>query len=185
MSAADLDSDEALLARIAAGDKAAMRLLYDRIADPLYRFLRARLRDRFEAADLMQDTFLEVWRGAGRFQGRSSARTWIFGIARHRCLDRMRRGGREIPAEPDETIADGGPDPEAVAEAASDAARVRGCLEGLSGPHRAAIELAFFQDLGYAEVAEIEGIPVGTVKTRILHAKQLLKRCLAAFGRLR
>ncbi|WP_181164521.1 RNA polymerase sigma factor [Amaricoccus solimangrovi] len=182
---ADPDSDEALIARVAQGDRAAMKRLYDRVSDPLFRFLRARLRDPFEAADVSQETFLEVWRGAARFEGRSSARTWILGIARNRAIDRMRRSGREIPAEPDETIADEAPDPEAVAEAASDAARVRACLDGLSDAHRAAVELAFFQGLAYREIAEVEGIPEGTVKTRILHAKQLLKRCLAAVIRFR
>jgi len=185
MAMAGSESDEALIARIASGDKAAMKLLYDRLSDALYRFLQTRIRDPFEAADLMQETFLEVWRGAGRFEGRSSARTWIYGIARNRTIDRLRRSGREILSEPDDTIADDSPDPEALAEAASDAEKVRHCMEGLSEAHRSAIELAFFQDLPYREIAEIEGVPAGTVKTRILNAKQLLKRCLAAFMRYR
>ena len=85
--------DAALLERIAAGgDKSAMKLLYERHSDALYHFIRARLRDPFEAADVMQEVFLEVWRAAGRFQGRSAARTWIFGIARNKTVDRMRRG---------------------------------------------------------------------------------------------
>lgn len=185
MSTAAIDSDEAVLARIAAGDRLAMRMLYDRMSSPLYRFLQVRMRDRFEAADVMQETFLEVWRGAARFEGRSSVRTWIYGIARNRAVDRLRRSGRELIAEPDETVADEAPDPEAVAAASSDAARVRACLEGLSDTHRSVIELAFYQELVYREIAEIEGVPTGTVKTRILHAKQLLKRCLAAFARFR
>ncbi len=174
------DSDADLIPRIAAGEKPAMKLLYERHSEALYRFLQARMRDRFEAADVMQEAFLEVWRGAARFEGRSSVRTWIYGIARNRSVDRLRRSHRETPSEPDETIPDEAPDPEAIAVAASDAARVRGCLEELSGAHRTAVELAFFQELAYREIAEIEGVPTGTVKTRILHAKQLLKRCLSA-----
>ena len=73
-----------------------MKALYERHSDALYRFLRARLGDPFEAADVMQETFLEIWRAAGRFEGRSAARTWIFGIARNKAVDRMRRGAREV-----------------------------------------------------------------------------------------
>jgi RNA polymerase sigma-70 factor (ECF subfamily) len=175
--------DAALLERIAAGnDKSAMKLLYERHSDALYHFIRARLRDPFEAADVMQEVFLEVWRAAGRFQGRSAARTWIFGIARNKTVDRMRRGGREVLADPDPDIPDDAPNPEAVFEAASDAARLRDCIGQLSAAHRSAIHLAFYCELPYGEIAEIEGVPVGTVKTRILHAKRLLMRCLTALG---
>ncbi|WP_424927054.1 RNA polymerase sigma factor [Amaricoccus tamworthensis] len=182
MAETGVETDRDLLSRIATGDRSAMRDLYERHNAPLYRFLLSRLSDRFEAADVMQETFIDVWRGAGRFEGRSSVTTWMFGIARNKSIDRMRRSGRVVVSEPDETMADDAPDPEAVAEAASDADRVRGCIEGLGAQHRAAVELAFFQDLAYREIADIEGVPVGTVKTRIASAKQLLKRCLAAFG---
>lgn len=185
MGPATSDSDKALLARIASGDRTAMQRLYEKYSDAIYRFLRARMSDRFEAADVMQETFLEVWRGAARFEGRSSVTTWMYGIARNKSVDRMRRSGRLVVSEPDTTIADEAPDPEALAEAASDAEKLRGCMDGLSVPHRAAIELAFFQDLAYRDIAEIEGVPVGTVKTRILNAKELLKRCLSAFMRYR
>ncbi len=176
--------DTTLIARIgSSGDKAAMKLLYERHHEPLYRFLNARLRDPFEASDVMQEAFLEVWRAAPRFEGRSSVRTWLFGIARNKAVDRMRRGSRVVLSEPDDTLPDDSPDPEAVAVAASDAARLRGCIGKLSDSHRSAIQLAYFQDLPYAEIAEIEGVPVGTVKTRILHAKRLLMHCLTRPGR--
>jgi RNA polymerase sigma-70 factor, ECF subfamily len=174
--------DADLLHRVGAGDRAALKALYERHSDAVYKFLRYRLRDPFEAADVMQDVFLEIWRAAGRFQGRSAARTWIFGIARHKAVDWMRRGFREVTApEPDTEIADEAPDPEAIVVAASDAARLRDCIGKLSNTHRSAIHLAFYEELPYGEIAEIEGVPVGTVKTRILHAKRLLQHCLAAF----
>lgn len=173
--------DAALLERIARGDRPAMKLLYERHSDALFHFIRVRLRDQFEAADVMQEVFLEVWRAAGRFEGRSAARTWIFGIARNKAVDRLRRGTREVPSEPDAELPDDAPDPEAAAAAASDAARVRDCIGRLGQAHRAAIQLAFYGDLAYADIADIEGVPVGTVKTRILHAKRLLMRCLATF----
>ena len=165
----------------AAGDKTAMKALYERHSDALYRFLRARLGDPFEASDVMQETFLEIWRAASRFEGRSAPRTWMFGIARNKAIDRMRRGSREVPSELDDSTPDDAPNPEAVVAAASDAARVRECMGRLSDTHRSAIHLAFWRELPYGEIAEIEGVPVGTVKTRILHAKRLLMHCLASF----
>jgi RNA polymerase sigma-70 factor (ECF subfamily) len=173
------DSD--LLRRVGAGDRTALKMLYERHSDALFGFLRVRLRDPFEAADIMQEVFLEIWRAAGRFEGRSAARTWIFGIARNKAADRVRRGARLVLTEPDHEAPDSAPDPEAVVAAASDAARVRDCIAKLSESHRSAIHLAFYQELGYAEIAEIEGVPVGTVKSRILHAKRLLMHCLAGF----
>jgi RNA polymerase sigma-70 factor, ECF subfamily len=174
--------DATLIARIgSAGDKAAMKALYERHSDALYRFLRARLGDPFEASDVMQETFLEIWRAANRFEGRSAARTWIFGIARNKAVDRMRRGSRTVTGDPDDTVPDVAPNPEAVAVAASDAARLRDCMGRLSDTHRSAIHLAFWRELPYGEIAEIEGVPVGTIKTRILHAKRLLMHCLASF----
>jgi RNA polymerase sigma-70 factor (ECF subfamily) len=114
--------DAGLLERVGAGDKAALKALYERHSDALFRFIRARLRDPFEAGDVMQEVFLEIWRAAARFEGRSAAKTWIFGIARNKAVDRMRRGARTVLAEPDADLADDAPDPEAVAAAASDAA---------------------------------------------------------------
>jgi RNA polymerase sigma-70 factor (ECF subfamily) len=173
--------DADLLRRVGTGDRAALKALYERHSDALFHFIRSRLRDPFEAGDVMQEVFLEIWRAAGRFEGRSAARTWIFGIARNKAVDRMRRGQRVVLAEPDEATPDDAPNPEAVIEAASDAARVRECIGKLSDTHRSAIHLAFYSELPYGEIAEIEGVPVGTVKTRILHAKRLLMHCLAAF----
>jgi RNA polymerase sigma-70 factor (ECF subfamily) len=174
--------DAALLQRIGAGDRAALKLLYERHSDALFHFIRARLRDPFEAGDVMQEVFLEIWRAAGRFEGRSAVRTWIFGIARNKAVDRMRRGARTVLAEPDETIADVTPDPEALAAAASDAARVRECLARLSDTHRSAIHLAYYQELPYSEIAAVEGVPLGTIKTRVMHAKRLMMQCLGALG---
>lgn len=173
--------DATLLRRIGAGDRAALKVLYERHSDALFHFIRSRLRDPFEAGDVMQEVFLEIWRASARFEGRSAAKTWIFGIARNKAVDRMRRGARMVLAEPDEGAPDDAPNPEAVLEAASDAARVRECIGRLSDTHRSAIHLAFYSELPYGEIADVEGVPVGTIKTRILHAKRLLMHCLAAF----
>ena len=171
-------TDAELLRRVAAGDQAAMKALYERHSASVFHFVRGRLGDAFEAADVMHEVFLDVWRMADRWEGRSSVKTWIFGIARNKAVDRVRRAVRTEVREPDETVADDSPNPERLAEAASDAARLRACVEALADHQRTAIRLAFFEDLSYPEIAEVEGVPVGTIKTRIHHAKKLLMRCL-------
>ena len=172
--------DTDLLRRVGAGDRAALKALYERHSDALHRFVRYRLRDPFEAGDVVQEVFLEIWRSAVRFEGRAAPRTWIFGIARNKAVDRMRGGAREVTlAEPGIEVADEAPDPEAVVAAASDAAQLRSCLAKLSDSHRSAIHLAYYEELPYGEIAAIEGVPVGTVKTRVMHAKRLLRHCLA------
>ncbi|MEL6678876.1 MAG: sigma-70 family RNA polymerase sigma factor, partial [Pseudomonadota bacterium] len=86
-------------------------------------------------------------------------------------------------AEPDETIAGDDPDVETVLTAAEDAKRLRACVEDLPDRQRAVVHLAFFEDMTCAEISTVEGIPEGTVKTRIYHAKKLLMRCLSRCGK--
>ncbi len=178
----DRPNEEVLLSRVAGGDRAAMKALYERYSDAVYRFAKVWLADPFEAADVMHETMLDVWRTAGRFAGRSSVKSWIFAIARNKAVDRNRKSARVSPGEPDPETPDEGPEPSEVFALAQSAARVRVCIETLSPAHRAVIQMAFFDDLTYAEIAEIENCPVGTVKTRVMHAKQHLLRCLQKSG---
>lgn len=172
------DEDRILIARIANGDKAAMRRLYERHHDGLIRFIRIRSGDDALAADVMQDAMLDVWRMAGRYKSTASVKTWIFTIARNKMVDRLRRSARlQFTDELPETI-DDAPDPEAVTAAAQEASRLRACIEKLKDAQRSIVQLAFFEGLTYGEIAEIERIPQGTIKTRIFHAKQSLMRCL-------
>ena len=176
---ADDDPAVAVLARVAAGDMTAMREIYTEHADAVQRFVRTRLRDEFEAADIVHETMLSVWRGAAGFEGRSTVRSWILSLARNKVIDHLRKHARVSLAEPDETAPDEDPDAEAVIAAAEDARRVRACVEMLSDRQRAVVHLAFYEDLSYPEIAAIENSPEGTVKTRIFHAKKLLMRCLS------
>ena len=173
------------MVRIGRGDRSAIKLLYERHAPGLTQFIRARSSDPLEAADVVHDAFLEVWRTAGRFEGRSSVKTWIYAIARFNHIDRMRRRGREVPLDEDFEAPDLSPGPHTLMEAASDAARVRECIEKLPPAQCAAVKLAYFEEMSYEEIAAIEGIPEGTVKTRVFHAKKLLKLCLARLIRAR
>ena len=170
--------DSALVQRISKGDKAAMRALYERHYDALFAFLRGRGASDQIAADSLQETMLDVWRTAGRFKGQSSVKTWIFSIARNKQVDQIRKSARLSFVEAVPEVADTTPNAEQILIAASDSARVRACLDKLSLSHKSVMRLAFYEDMTYAEIGEVEGVPEGTVKTRIYHAKRLLLRCL-------
>jgi RNA polymerase sigma-70 factor (ECF subfamily) len=134
--------------------------------------------DPTEAADLLQDVFMEVWRGADRFEGRAKVQTWIFGIARRKAIDAHRRRGRLAPEEEAPEEADDSPDALACLAAGQEASHVRHCLGELREAHRSVVALAFYEDMTQAEIAEVEGVPEGIVKSRLHHAKRLLLRCL-------
>lgn len=174
----DQSSDSELLTRVAASDRDALRELYARYSDSIAAFVKNWLSDPFEASDILHETMLEVWRSADKFQGRSSPKTWIFSIARNKSIDRNRKASRSVVQEVDPNISDGAPDPQSIVERFQNADKVRACIEKLGALHKAVIHLAFYEDLTYPEIAEIEKRPLGTIKTRIMHAKKLLMRCL-------
>ncbi|MEL6729258.1 MAG: RNA polymerase sigma factor [Pseudomonadota bacterium] len=173
------NSDDALIRRIERGDKAAMRVLYERHSNGLTAFARNRLKDPFEAADVVQETFLEVWTKASTFEARASVRSWMFSIARNKAVDRIRKSAKVIASEPDETIVDDGPAVETIVSNAQDAERVQHCLSELSDAQRAAVTLSFFEEMTYREIAETESVSESTVKSRIHYAKKLLMHCLS------
>lgn len=177
------ETDAQLLQRIATGEQAALRLFYQRFHGPVYQFSLRTLNNPADAADVLNAVMLEVWQRAGSFAGQSQVRTWLFSIARNKSVDILRR---KRPSEAfDETMLDEGADDfcEHLAglELQQQGAQVRQCLDKLKDSHRQVVYLTFFEELAYPEIAEVMGIPLGTVKTRMHHAKQQLLQCL---GRL-
>lgn len=166
--------------RIAAGDRRAFEELYAVYAKRVFRFMIRMVRDEARAEELVNDVLVEVWKSAGRFEGRSKPSTWIFGIAHHKGLNAL-RGKKVQLTELDEAspIAD----PQEGADVAVDRGtlrkRVQAALEELSPDHRTVVELTFFHGLSYPEIAEAIGCPTGTVKTRMFHAKKRLGPLLA------
>lgn len=168
------------LQRIAEGDEGALAAFYRAYEKRLFRFIQTKLNDPFEAGDILNEVFLEVWRKAGTFEGRSSVSTWLFGIAYHKTMDRLRKKKPFLMDEANAPeIADETPGAEACLLAAEKNEHVRFCLDKLKAMHRAVMELAFFEDMGYAEIAVIVACPENTVKTRMFHAKQAMKQCLS------
>ena len=168
-----------LIERIGQGDENAMADFYRLYENRLYRFIKTKLNDSFEASDILNETFLEVWRKAVTFEGRSKVSTWLFGIAYYKTMDRLRKEKHIlIDEEKFPEIADETPDAVACLLSEERGKHVQHCLKQLKAPHRAVMELAFFEDLAYGEIAKIVKCPENTVKTRIFHAKQAMKHCL-------
>ena len=176
----DLKADELdLVERISAGDQSAMKQVYELYSKPLTHFVKNWLANPHEASDIVHETMLEVWRRADRFRGRSSLKSWMFSIARNKSIDKNRKLSRLSYTDDVPEMADDDAGPADILEASQDSVRLKSCIAELSETHRRMIHLAFYEDLSYREIAEIEGCPIGTVKTRILHAKKLLMRKLA------
>jgi RNA polymerase sigma-70 factor (ECF subfamily) len=176
-------SYESLIARIAAGDKLAMRALFSRHQVRVYRFVLRAVHDPELAEDLVSEVFLDVWRHAGQFAQRAAASTWLLSIARHKALSALRKR-KDAPL--DETTAGAIPDtcddPEVAVARSEQGAILRDCLQRLSANHREIIDLAYYQGMRIEAVAEILGIPPNTVKTRMFHARRQLASLLQAAG---
>lgn len=172
-----------LVERMAAGDRAALAELYGGEAPALLAYLRLFTSDRDLAEEIVQDTFLAAWRAAADFGGRASVRSWLFAIARRRAADALRRPRLRVVPEDAVGLAEvprDEPGPEDLAIAAATREELAGALDRLLPIHREVLILAFAHDLSYAELAQVLGIPLGTVKSRLNAAKRALRALLSA-----
>jgi RNA polymerase sigma-70 factor (ECF subfamily) len=174
------ETDERLLEHLARGDPGPLVSLYDRHARALFAFLCRLTGDEIAAEDLLQETFVGAWHSAPTFQGRSSVRTWLFGIAHNKAGHWLRRRRpRSLDENECENLLDPGPAVSEMAEAAWRRERVAAALARLPAPQREVLELTFFHGLSCAEVAEAMDCPIGTVKSRAHLARKRLARMLA------
>ncbi|HEX3504072.1 MAG TPA: sigma-70 family RNA polymerase sigma factor [Xanthobacteraceae bacterium] len=178
-----ITSDEALIGLIAAQDKDAMRLLFARHHVRVFRFLRRLISNEASAEELVTEVFLDVWRNAGRFEGRAQVLTWILGIARFKALSTLRRRTLdEIDEEVVAAIEDTADTPEVVFQKTERRAILQDCLKQLSPAHREVVDLIYYHDQSIDEVARITGVPENTVKTRAFHARKKIAELMAARG---
>jgi RNA polymerase sigma-70 factor (ECF subfamily) len=175
--------DEDLVGRIASGDRLAMQVLYARHHVRVYRFLLRLVRNEATAEDLVSEVFLDVWRQAGRFEGRSQVSTWLLAIARFKALSTYRRRPEEeLTEDVAGSIVDVTDDPAVALQKKEGSEVLKRCLAALSAEHREVIDLVYYHEKSVEEVAEIVGIPEGTVKTRMFHARKKLAELLKAQG---
>jgi len=183
LSANQATSDEVLIGRIAKGDRLAMQVLFARHHVRVYRFVLRLVGNPSVADDLISEVFLDVWRQADRFEGRSAVSTWMLAIARFKALSALRKKpDEELDEETAEAIEDTSDNPEVALEKKDKSAVLRQCLEKLSPEHKEIIDLVYYHEKSVEEVAEIVGIPENTVKTRMFYARKKLAELLQAAG---
>jgi RNA polymerase sigma-70 factor, ECF subfamily len=175
--------DVRLLGRIGQGDEDAMAAFYRQHGRVVLAQALLVTGDRVLAEEIVQDTMLVVWRGAGAFRGESSVRSWVIAIARRQTRDRLR--GRRLRVVDEAFLADRptpGPGPEVTALDRAELAEVGVAIRELAPAHRELLGLVFGAGLSLPEAASVLDIPLGTVKSRLTSARAALSRILDEKG---
>lgn len=183
---ADVAALQALLSRVALGDRNAFRSLYDATSPSLFGVAVRILNRRDRAEDVIQDAFVSVWQRAATYSAAASQpMTWLTAIVRNRALDVLRSESLratetlhdeetgETHEPPDER-----PDPLGLLEQATEALAIRDCMNEIQSTQRQCLALAYYHGLSHAEVAERLSAPIGSVKAWIRRGLDRLKRCL-------
>lgn len=167
--------------------RARLAELMTAYGDAIFGFCMRMIRDDATARDICQQTFLEAYRDLERFEGRASVRTWLIGIARHRCLDAIKRDGRlRRRIEPNEQAVLDHPDPDVSPGERLDHKRLlealETCIERLSEDMRATLLARIATGASYEELAGSLGATANTLQARVARAQRHLKRCLETKG---
>ena len=166
-------ADTLLISRITRKDKEALKQLFETYHKRIFRFAYKMLNDYEAASDITSEVFVAVWEKAGSFKGKSAPSTWIFGIAHNKIRSFFRK--KKYFNELDDTN---------LAEDSMDSLHkhqdLKLALNILSAEHREVLEMIFFLGLTYEEAAELIGCPLGTVKSRVFHAKKMLEQFLSS-----
>ena len=176
--------DTHLLQAIAAHDQNALHVFYKRYASTVHAFVTRRLSAGHLAEEVTNDTFIQVWRSASSFEERSSAKTWLLGIAKHKVMDAMRAHYRladneQLEADVDHhQAADPAPGPYEQVLSRQKGVHLAECFDALSPDHRECLHLSIVEGMTLGEIAKVVDAPSNTVGTRIHHAKHKLKACL-------
>lgn len=176
----DSEPDEALMVRIADGDRTAARVLMQRRLPRVVGMAHRMLGDPVEAEDVAQDTFLRVWKAAGTFQpGRAKVSTWIGRIAVNLCYDRLRRRREVVTDEVPEQV-DAAPSQEARMAHSETSNRVVAAIAQLPDRQKQALELVHFQEMSNIEAADIMSVSVDALESLLARGRRKLKSLLIA-----
>ena len=179
-NSSDSQSLAAALVRVGAQDSAAFDQVYSRTSAKLFGICLRILHSRADAEGTLQDVYVTVWQKAGGYDpDRASAITWLATIARNKAIDRLRKRRPSQPIDGDVLdIADNAPSSLALIEKAEDGRRLADCLGELDEDQAGVIRRAFFGGATYAELAERDAVPLGTLKSRVRRGLMRLKGCL-------
>lgn len=172
---------EQMIFEMAKGDRSAFERLYAATSAKLFGICLRVLNNRAEAEDALQDAFVKIWRNAERYQANGlSPMTWLITVTRNLCIDRLRArkaatGGMDEVA----ALEDSAPGPEALAIAASERARIVGCMEGLDPDKAGAVRRAYLEGETYQVLAEDLGVPLNTIRTWLRRSLLKLRECLS------
>lgn len=172
----ELEQEKRLVEQVAAGNSKAFRQLYDLSYGKVARYLQKMVGDQSLVDDILVQTYTVAWQKCSAYQGQGRITTWLIGIARNVAFREFRKVKNSVPFEEEYSAADNRS--QYRVEINSTNAALKIALQKLTEKHREILELVFYQECSYAEVAELIDIPVNTVKTRVFHAKQALKDVL-------
>jgi RNA polymerase sigma-70 factor, ECF subfamily len=184
-------TDEVLVERVKAGDKAAFGILVQRYERRVLRQAFSRLRNEQEALDVCQDAFVKAYRNIDQFQGNSGFYTWLYRIVHNRCIDITRRAGRgptididdlrDSPSDDSGRLASKFAEPEAAYRSQEFWDEYSRALEGLSEKHREIFQLYHDDGMSYQDIADHLDIKIGTVMSRLHHARHNLQAALRRY----
>lgn len=176
------DSDESLLRSVATGSDSALAQLMDRYGERLFGFAVRLLGCPQDAEEVVSDTFVAAWRGAGKFRRECSVRAWLYSICRNLVTDRLRRRKNVSTCPLYHTVGDPSPasDPEHHAWTGWRRQQVASCIRRLPSAARQTLVLRIYGDLTYEEIAQVCNCPVGTVRSRLNYAMTRLGELLDA-----
>ncbi len=171
---------ETLIGQVSLGDRQAFSRLYDLTNAKLFGVCLRVLRNKASAEDVLQETYMKIWRYADRYaRGGTSPMTWLITIARNTAIDKLRaqRDSEDIDGMAD-TLAGSDPTPEEVAVAAGEAGRIAACLGELEPPRDLAVRGAYLEGLSYAELSEKLDVPLNTIRTWLRRSLISLRECM-------
>lgn len=171
-----------LLGKIEQHDEVAFRTLYKAFSRKVYAYALRQTSDPAQAEEIVADTLYEIWRQPTRFRGEAQFSTWLIGIARNKVLMAYRARRPDSDHDDIDEMGDQLASEDAGAfdllAQKQQRAGVKSCIDKLSDEHRECVHLVFYEGMSLAEVAEVQGSPENTIKTRLFHARQKLKNCL-------
>lgn len=177
--------DLALVGLIVQGDQQALRIVYDQNVRAVYAFAMRQLNEPNAAQAIANDVFLQLWQNAESFDARASLKTWLLAVCKNKAMDELRkryRSGQYIQKIEDEQLAlleaaDSQLQPDALLSSKQKGEQLAYCFATLTLEQQECINLAYVEGLKMVEIAQVLGIPIGTVGTRVHHAKSKLRIC--------